>query len=345
MDGERHFAQGPELIFQAGVKRPILYFLVGGLLLVGLDAWRRLPVQPAAETAAAVRQPIVVTSKRVGQLRTDFAAAAGRVPTPAEEQQQLKRWVEGEILYREALLRGMHVGDRSIQHRLVEKMRFLTTEEEVTDADLFQQVVELDLAHDDTVIRRILIHKLRLALMLSSRDYQPSDEDLKAYLHEHDSRYRQPARTTLAHVFFSHQQRGEKASNDATKALAQLQATNTRPADAPAHGDLFALGHTFTQRSQTSLEKTFGAGFAAKAIASPSGVWSGPLRSAYGYHLVRISGLRSAQLPDLESVRERLTAAMRTEQRDARFEAALQELLRVYPVRVEQADGSTRPLS
>ncbi|MEE4362245.1 MAG: peptidylprolyl isomerase, partial [Pseudomonadales bacterium] len=74
-------------------------------------------------------ETIVVTAEVVDALAADFLLLQGRPPNAAERRALIDRHVEDQLLFREALARGLHLADPRIQHRLTDKLRFLLTDD------------------------------------------------------------------------------------------------------------------------------------------------------------------------------------------------------------------------
>jgi parvulin-like peptidyl-prolyl isomerase len=304
-----------------------------------MDAFLSSPGSGNAVTPVASRAPIVISSAQVEQLRADYTRQTGMIPSAAEEQRLIEEAIEEEVLYREALARGLHRGDRSIRYRLIQKMRFVANDEEADDEQLYRQALEMDLGREDLVIRRVLTNKIRFVMKLSSGVGEPTDEELQAYLEENRDRYLQPARISFSHVFLSAEKRGESLLSDARSVLREIRADSVRGEPAISLGDPFAPGHEFGPRSAQALEKTFGSGFARKVFELEPGGWSDPVPSAYGLHLVRVEEITPERLPPLESVRTRVAGALKYEERERRFREMVAELVKQYEVTVEGATG------
>jgi hypothetical protein len=318
------------------LRHPVVHFVLGGLALFLLDLGTRGPSRAAP--ADRLRGPIVLSAERLAQLRAEYTRDTGLTPSAADEAALLARVVEEEVLVREALARGLDRHDKSIRFRLVQKMEFLAGGERDEEA-LHRQALELDLGRDDVVIRRILVHKMRLLLQIAAEAGEPTDAELQAYLEAHRDQYTHPARVTLWHVFLSAQARGPALDADAARVLRTLRERAVPAAQADAHGDRFPLGHRFLRESPPGLEKVFGPAFAAAVFAVAPGQWSGPLRSAYGAHLVWVDALEPATLPALAAVRSQVATALRSERREAAFQAELQRLRAAYAVRLEPGTG------
>lgn len=318
----------------ACARSPAVHFLLIGAVLFGLD--RSRPMPPPADAPAPVRKPIVITAAQIETIRTGFIQRTGVPPSPADEAALIDAAVEEELLYREALARGLDRGDRSIRWRLAQKMRFLSDDPTRDVADLHRRALELGLDRDDVVIRRLLIQKMRLVATLGVKSEELSDAELQNYLRRHADRFRQPGTVSLSHVFFSAEKRGEAVA-DAARALLQRLRSQSVSVDAARRlGDAFPLGHHFDAHSQHQLAKMLGGDFARAAMALTPGQWSEPVRSAYGVHLVWVHASTPPRLPALAAVRGQVTQALLAERRAKRLAETLQRLRTQYGVRVER---------
>ena len=80
------------------------------------------------------------------------------------------------------------------------------------------------------------------------------------------------------------------------------------------------------------LERLFGSDFAAEVLSLPPGTWSGPVRSGYGLHVVRILERTAGHIPDLAEVRDKVENDLRYENRKAAEEQGYQEIAGKYRV-------------
>jgi len=320
------------------LRAPALHFVVIGALLFALSP----SPQITGSVPSAAREPIVITAARRAQIRDLYTRETGLPLTPEDEKALLEREVREELLYREALAHGLQLHDRSVQWRLVSKMRFLSADEaEAADeeagdpAELYRQAVELGLDRDDVIIRRILVHKIRLLIRLQADDDTPDDATLRAYFRDNAQEFLQPSRVSFQHVFASRQKRGARAEADMHELLAGLESGAIAPADVERAGDPFALGDAYRSRSHAGVAKIFGDDFAEAVLSAPPGRWSGPYESAYGWHLVRVDSREGEHLPEFEAVRSRILQRYVDEKRTAYLEKTLDTLRDQYEVVIE----------
>ncbi len=310
-------------------RSPLLHFLLIGTLLFVARGWRS-PGVPS-EDPGAFR--ISIEAGRLGEMQTTFAEQMGRRAGPAEIHRMIEAEVEEEILYREAIARGLLERDGGVQTRLIQKMLFLEDGTRIEDAPaLLSRAVELGLHREDIVVRRILVQKMRLLGSSLEESQIPSAPDVAAAYESEREALRAPDRLNLVHVFLSSDRRGGRMNSDALTLRGRLIRQATAPHDAPALGDPFPLGHLLESRSERDLERTFGAHFGESTFDLDLDRWSSPIESAYGLHLVRVEAREPGQVPPLASVSERLRLQIEERRRNANLDALLSDLRARYEV-------------
>lgn len=299
-------------------QRPLLHFLLGGLFLfVAEQIWWDVSVREAPVD----RGPIVID---VETLRARQSEGLGRPLLRDEEMGLLRQEIDTELLYRDALDRGLDVGDRAVRGWLIRKMRFVSDDPDLTDEQLYQQALQLRLDQGDQVVRRSLVEKMRLLAGLLTPPAEPTDTELLEFIQEQGDLFREPARLSLEHVFLSRDRRPDSLSEDALNLLGAIQEDGGLAWE--KRGDPFPLGRDFKARSRRQLASSFGANFAEEVFALPMGAWAGPVTSAYGEHLVRVSDLRAAHMPALDSVRNQVRHRLLSERREASLQLLVEGL-------------------
>ncbi|MEM9725955.1 MAG: peptidylprolyl isomerase [Pseudomonadota bacterium] len=193
----------------------------------------------------------------------------------------------------------------------------------------------LGLDRADPVVERRLAQKLRRTLADPGVIAPPSDAVLAAWIAAHPERFRAPPRVSFDHVFF----RG-----DGAEARMRQEAARTALAHAPDAwrdlGDSFMLGRQAGDLTLREVARRFGPDFAEALRDLPaSAAWVGPVRSAFGAHLVRVTQTRLGGAPALAVIKARATEAWREEERRKRQAAAEAEVLSRYQIIIEPPDG------
>ena len=311
------------------LRFPLFHFLAGGAVLF----WLARSTVPAA-SAGPSSAPIVVTAADVAQLRTAYSQETGLAPAPADEVALIDKAIDEELLFREAVARGLDRNDRSVRSWLIEQMRVLSDGAGSDEDALYARARALQLDRKDLVVRRILVQKMRL---LASRvgEEDVDDDMLRAFYARHQADYQLPERASVWHVFLASPRHGEGADGTGEQRLAELRSGPTDPRIAVRRGDPFPLPPHLVGQSRQQLEKVFGAGFADQVMRGPVGSWLGPLASPYGVHLVWIEDRTSSAPPPFDSVRGRVLESWREERRAERLAQLIRELRTRYPLRID----------
>jgi parvulin-like peptidyl-prolyl isomerase len=105
--------------------------------------------------------------------------------------------------------------------------------------------------------------------------------------------------------------------------------------DVETIGDRLLLVPRHVDASEGDVVRQFGPDFAASLRAAAVGDWFGPVRSGYGWHLVRIGARTPGRVPELAEVRDEVSRDLEARRRQAALDAQYEELKGGYRIRVE----------
>ncbi len=203
-------------------------------------------------------------------------------------------------------------------------------EQYIREEVLVREALRMGLDNDDVIIRRRLVQKLEFLSGDIATATDPGEAELADYFAENQARYAEPERRSFAHVYFSADARPE-ARDDARRVLATLNDASWRAA-----GDPFMLRRNYAGLSRRQVSDLFGGEFAEGVFGLPAdGAWHGPIRSSYGWHLVRVEDVRAAFTPQLDAVRRRVLEDWRSQRRREANDAWYQALRDGYEIEVE----------
>lgn len=316
------------------LRKPALHFALLGALLFAGDRLRaartgETPVGPPRE-----RAPIVLGVERVRALVDDFVRETGAQPTSDQKKALVDQAIDDELLYREALVLGLDRNDKSVRARLVDKMRAVSEGPSRDEETLYREALAAGL-DDDVVIKRILRENMRILLRRDPGEAAPTDEELSAYLSAHEAEYRQPETVSFDHVFLSARRHGSRLASDAASLRARLVRERVEPANASSLSDPFPLGLSVPARPESAVARQFGPGIADVARSGRTGMWSPPVASPYGLHLVWVRDRTAATVPPLSVLRQKLMVGFADDRASVRLRRALDRLRALYTVRVE----------
>lgn len=103
-------------------REPLLHFILLGGLLFAVQRWRADAPDP---------NTVVVDAAQRARLAERFATQRGRAPSDEELRKVTERWVDEELLVREALRLGLDRDDPEVRTRLLNKINFIAAQEAV----------------------------------------------------------------------------------------------------------------------------------------------------------------------------------------------------------------------
>jgi parvulin-like peptidyl-prolyl isomerase len=176
-----------------------------------------------------------------------------------------------------------------------------------------------------------LIQKMQMLAAGQADARGVTEQDLSAFFALRKEQYRVPAQVSLVHVFVKD---GADARERAETLLSQFQSQEPSQAVLRQAGDAIMI--TSVQESVTALEleKQFGTDFTAEVLSLPEQTWSGPVRSEYGLHLVKLSDRKPGRIPALAEVRDKVESDLLYEARSAVREQGFQEIAGKYRVAI-----------
>ncbi len=208
----------------------------------------------------------------------------------------------------------------------------------VDDEILYREALAQGLDRGDIIVRRRLVQKMEFMLEGLDPVPAPADLELQAYLDAHVERYTIPDRVALTHVYVSNERHGREGEALALELRRRLLAGD----DAAALGDPFIRGRRFELQTERQLAGIFGDAFARELMSLPEAEWSPPLRSSYGWHLVRVDERRPGHIPALADVQPAVRRDWEAERRADMDHTALERLRRRYDIALPAAAPANR---
>lgn len=203
--------------------------------------------------------------------------------------------------------------------------------EHVKEEIYTREAIALGLDIDDAVIRRRLAQKMEF-LAVDSVDVQsPGAGEVEAFFKANAENYTRGAVYDLQQIYFKSDNR-----QSAIKAVATLNAGGAPD----GLGDVFALPSALVGASEQDIQRRFGSQFYAWLDDLPSNVWSGPIASGLGLHIVRISAKTPPGPPPFDQVQTAVLADWRNAQK-IKAEADMYKGLRtLYEVEIAQSENA-----
>jgi PPIC-type PPIASE domain len=248
------------------------------------------------------RQSLSVGAEQIARMSDMFERTWQRPPTQQEMKGLIEDFLREEIFYREAL------------------------------------VMRLD--RDDTVIRRRLRQKMEFVGEDLAAQGQPTDEDLTDLLTRRVDNFRTPPLISFEQVFVSSARRGAEAPAEAERVLASLRRGSD--ADPATMGDASLLEELYDRHTPAGVAGVFGEAFARAVFELPLAQWSGPVRSTYGLHLVRVRAREDGRVLTIDDIRDLLVREHQAERRRESIETLYRTLRDRYEIVIERPAASVQ---
>lgn len=204
---------------------------------------------------------------------------------------------------------------------------------------LFREARNLGLDKNDSVIRSHLINKIRFLLGdLASATLAPNIKDVKQYFEENKRDYIQVPTLSFSHVFFkSNNNDWSQSDQKIERLLEQLQSKQLPLSDMLSQGDIFPYHKNYSAKTQQFLSSHFGRAFANQIFheSLTIGQWFGPRRSAFGSHALFITGKQGESLPEFESIQAVVSSDYKRSLLQQRTQQEIDALIANYKIIVE----------
>ena len=195
----------------------------------------------------------------------------------------------------------------------------------VRDQVYYREALRLGLDRDDQVVLRRMRNKMEALATSAAEAATPSDAQLQALIDRDPARYAGETRFTFEQVYLGADSPASRARGRASLARGGSLAVPPIAAPLPAR---------FGDAGAATLGETFGDGFVSALAGLPVGVWSGPVVSGLGLHLVRLIAVHPGAPARLGDVRQRVENDWRAAAVTGAREVQYRRVLASYDVEI-----------
>jgi peptidyl-prolyl cis-trans isomerase C len=200
----------------------------------------------------------------------------------------------------------------------------------VTEELLYREGRALRLDDDDEVVRRRIVQKMRFLHEDVDATTEPTEGELEAFYRAQHERYTVPRKVSFTHAFFS--------SDIGGSARARLRAEQALATSGQVRGDAFDGARDYAAMSERDAARVFGESeLSHRLLEAPLQKWSGPYRSAFGWHLILVHAQQAKRLQSMGEVIEQVRSDFLDQLAESRNATALAELRGRYTVVVTSA--------
>lgn len=199
----------------------------------------------------------------------------------------------------------------------------------VLDEIYYREAKSLGIDKNDMGVRQRLRQKMAFLLTEASAQAAPTDAQLAEFYAENNELFARPA-------VYSFQQSLLPAEVTDGEIQAIRQQLSEGKGYVPGASMLAAK---YWDKDEKQLSQLFGRAFTDKLVNLSPGQWSGPVTSAYGQHLIKLTHITPASIPELADIKPQVTERWLEASKQKNTQSINQQLLAKYNVVVEKTDG------
>ncbi len=209
-------------------------------------------------------------------------------------------------------------------------------EAQVRETILVQEALALSMDQNDAVINQRLSQKMTFLLESAARANTPSDAELRAHFDKNKDDYASMPMISFEQVYFGEAFDGA----DVERAVIALSGG----ADPSTFGQRTMLPPRLPISPPAAINGTFGRGFFETLAQSEAGIWTGPVRSGFGVHAVRVLESVPGTIPDFAMVADQVMADYIAASASKLSEAVYADMRARYIVRLPDASDLSEML-
>lgn len=199
---------------------------------------------------------------------------------------------------------------------------------------LYRQAVALGFNNNDTVVRGRMRQKMEFVADSAARLIEPEQAELQAILDADPEKYSTPGQITFRQVYLGDQ----TDTGFVTSVKEQLDEIGLSEGVVEI-GVRTLLPHEMDAASTRNIGSVFGPNFAAAVEELETGIWSGPLVSAYGGHFVYLIEKTASAPLKVEDIHDTLVNEWRFTKSQELKDKQFEDLLAKYEVIIEIGDA------
>lgn len=164
----------------------------------------------------------------------------------------------------------------------------------IMDQIFYREATALGLDKTDPAIKRRM-RQIMESMLDNFTTVYPSEDQLKQYLSDNADKFRENPIISFEHKYFSYN--NKDAAEEIHRKLIENKAYDEAKVEY-----LSLLPQEFQTESYSNVNKLFGSDFAREVFSLKTNAWTGPVRSAYGWHLVYVEEIIEGNVPELDRI-------------------------------------------
>jgi hypothetical protein len=202
-------------------------------------------------------------------------------------------------------------------------------EQNIRQEVFYQEALKMNLDHNDEIIKRRLAQKMNFLSNDLATLKEPSEDELKEYYRENQEKYMLSPIYSFYQISFRSDSRNNPQA-DAQQFLEKIKGQVPEALKEP--GDRLPFPYYFESTDRYELDRQLGMEFSRALENLDTVLWSGPVRSGFGWHLIYVTEKIPARAPAYESIIKELKRDFEYENQRKINDQVYNELRRNYEI-------------
>ena len=160
-------------------------------------------------------------------------------------------------------------------------------EQNIRQEVFYQEALKMNLDHNDEIIKRRLAQKMNFLSNDLATLKEPTEDELRKYYEDNLEKYMLSPIYSFYQISFRSDSRADPQA-DALQFLEKIK--DSAPQMLSDSGDRLPFPYYFETIDSQGLDRQLGMEFARSLEGLDTGIWTGPVRSGFGWHLVYFGG-------------------------------------------------------
>lgn len=207
-------------------------------------------------------------------------------------------------------------------------------ESHIKNEVFYREAVAIGLDKSDQAIKRRLRQVMELLIDDVATIY-PSESQLQEYLASHPEDFKRDPKISFIHGYypFEEKQKAFLDKNEISNGIKQNLSYSKLLSMVPGE---------YQDVSVSEISKTFGNAFSRSLVEMEMNTWQGPVESAYGWHLVKISAMKEGFVPPLDEIWDVVEREWSVARKQKLLEEQYSRMKEKYQVVMEVANEDQR---
>ncbi len=202
-------------------------------------------------------------------------------------------------------------------------------EQNIRQEVFYQEALKMNLDHNDEIIKRRLAQKMNFLSNDLATLKEPTEDELRKYYEDNLEKYMLSPIYSFYQISFRSDSRNNPQA-DAKKYLENLD--DKDPEKLKNQGDNLPFPYYFELTDKNELDRQMGMDFARSLEGLDTGLWTGPVRSGFGWHLVYLTEKVPTRAPEFETIIKELKRDFEYENQRRINDQVYHELRRSYEI-------------